>query len=332
MMILVLETIHKRGFCKGRRRKTRHRLRCITGKCQIVETQVFAIRLRDGHGVIAWFQVMKTIGPRTGSGLGIGVERHRDIQLVYHGVVHGHRPFKVTVVAQHHRQRTAGTIASQRIVLRGTCFIKGLVIEVPTTVIPGEVVHLIERVIIVVRRIIGRSEGRTVNRQRLTVAGRQEIAAHIRIRIARAREGIPRRPRHRSYAIEEPSSTDGDGGHLSQIIGLSKVITRQLLGLQRSAIAVDLHFRGIREARFLQQGIRQLINAALGNTDLRPRALSQHRVLRISFALSCPPHISLSSFLFPRSSDIQLKAHQLLVLPVAEHERDKRHIEHTLFP
>ena len=161
--------------------------------------------------------------------------------------------------------------------------------------IPGEVVHFIERVIVVVRGVIGGCKGRTVQGQRLIIIGRQQITAHIRIRIARAREGILRRPRHRPHAIEQPSSTHSDRRHFLHIIGSSQIVARQLFGLQGTAIAVDLHLRGIRKTCFLQQSVGEMIDPTLRDTDLRPRTFAQHGVRSISFALSCPPHISTDS-------------------------------------
>ena len=69
-----------------------------------------------------------------------------------------------------------------------------------------------------------------------------------------------------------------------------------------------------------------MIDAALRNADLRPRTLTQHRVLCIALTFACPPQ---------RSTDglrlyIQFKTHQFLIFPVAEHQRHKRHFEHPL--
>ena len=274
MVILVHETILERGFFEGCRRETGHRCRLVAGQCQIVQTQVLATGLGDGHRILALFQILEPIGPCTGCGLCIGVERHRDIQLVDHGVVYSHRSLEATVITQHHGQRTARAVAGQGIGLWGTRLIEGFVVEVPATVIPGEVVYLIERVIVVVRGIIGLSESRTVECQWLCIVFRQQIAAIIGIRIACAREGILVCPGHRPHTIEKPSAADGDGWHLLQVVGLCQIITRQLLRLQCSAIAVYLHFRRVGESRLLHQRLCQLINPALRNTDFRPTALS----------------------------------------------------------
>ena len=299
MVVLVHQTVVERGFCEDSRRETGHRGGRIAGQCQVVQAQVLAAGLGDGHRIVALFQVVQAIGPCAGGGLRIGIERHRDAQVVHHGVVHSHRTLEIAVIAQHHRQRPASAVALQGIGLRGAGLIERLVVKVPTAVIPGKVVHLIECVVVVVRGVVGRGESGTVERQRLPVALRQQIAATIRIRIACACEGILRGPGHRSHAIEEPSAPDGDGGHLLQVVGRGQVVGRQLFRLQGTAIAVDLHPRGVCEACLLHQRIRQLINAALRDTNLRPVALPQHRMLRIPVTTAGPPPVSFSPSCVP---------------------------------
>ena len=162
MVVLIHQTIHKRGLCEDRCREVRHRRRRVAGQCQIVETQVATAGLGDGHRIVALFQVVQTIGPRTGCALSIGIERYCNIQFIDDGVVDGHRTFEAAVITQHNRQRTACTVACQGIGLWGTCLIEGLIVEIPATMIPGEIIYLIERVIIVVRGIVGSDESRTV--------------------------------------------------------------------------------------------------------------------------------------------------------------------------
>ena len=162
MMVLVQESIFERRFCKRCCREAGHRLRRIAGQHQIVQTQVLTTCLSDGHRVVARFQVVQTIGPCADGGLGIGIKVCGGTQIVYHRVIYFHGGLKTVVIAQHHRQRSARTIAGQCITLWGTNLIKCLVVEVTTSVIPGKIIHLIERVIVVVRGVVGGCKGRTV--------------------------------------------------------------------------------------------------------------------------------------------------------------------------
>ena len=179
VVVLVHQSIDERGLREDRRRQTGHRSGCLVAQCQVVEAQVMTAGLGDRHRIIAWFQVLQPIGPRAGIALGVRVERYVHTQLAYHGVVHCHRTLKTTIITHHNRQRTRSAVARQRIVLRGSCLIECLVVEIPAPMIPGKVVHLIERVIIVVRGIVGSSKGRAVNCERLVVTLCQEITAHI---------------------------------------------------------------------------------------------------------------------------------------------------------
>ena len=72
-----------------------------------------------------------------------------------------------------------------------------------------------------------------------------ERPGFLRLKTSRVVENLYLAPNtlgHRAYAIEKPSATDGDGGHLFQIIGPCEVIACQLFWLQGPTIAIYLHF------------------------------------------------------------------------------------------
>ena len=164
--------------------------------------------------------------------------------------------------------------------------------------------------------------------ERLLVAFRQEITAIFRIGVPGADGGGGRLPVHRPYGIEQPAPVDDAGRHLLQIVRRCQIVTRQPLGLQRPAVAIQPHLRGVREACLLDQGVRQLIESRLGDADLRPRSCLQDAVVGIALSVraggtrpgnACGGHI-------------QLERHQFLVSPVAEHQGYQRHLEHALLP
>ena len=108
--------------------------------------------------------------------------------------------------------------------------------------------------------------------ERFVLALSQEITASVGIGIPSSRGGGGCLPIDGADTIEQTPTINHTGGHLFEVVRISEVITSQLFWLQGSAIAIELHFRWIRESCLFDEGIRQLIEARLGNTDLRPSA------------------------------------------------------------
>ena len=137
--------------------------------------------------------------------------------------------------------------------------------------VPGEVVNLIQVVVVVGRGVmccyklllthINRCPQSIQALLLLRGAGGgfpicQEITAGAGIGIPRPGGGGGCLPVDGSDAIEQTTAINHTGGHLFKVVRLSKVVTRQLFWLQGSAIAIELHLRGIGETSLLDKGIR----------------------------------------------------------------------------
>ena len=144
--------------------------------------------------------------------------------------------------------------------------------------IPGKVVDLMKRVVVVGGGIERRHKGGAVDRQGLLVALGKEIVAVVRIGIADALGGGSTTPLHGSDGMEQALATDGARGHLLQVIGLLQIGAVEALWLQGTAIAVDFHFVRMTETSLTDNSIGQLVDAGGGHPDLGPHALGQHRV------------------------------------------------------
>ena len=171
----------------------------------------------------------------------------------HHRVVHGNGSLEVSIIGQGHRQGSGSPIGSQLIFLRRAQCKERLVIEIAPTVIPGIVIHLVKRMIVVWTRIADSLQQFLADGQRRLIALRQEIVTVVGIGIADSASGLWCFPVHWSYGIEHPLTADRTRRHLRQIVRLPQVVTRQAFWLQGAPIAVDLHLRGIREATFPDQ-------------------------------------------------------------------------------
>ena len=299
------------------------------GECQreIVESQVGARGLGDGDGVRPCLQDIQRVVYDIFLSLGVAVEGHAPADGAHSRVVHGDGGAEAAVVGQGHGQRACGAIGLERVAARCADAEEGLVKQVTTAMIPGEVVHLVQVVVVVGRGVMGCREFVETDGERGVVALRQEVAAVLRIGVPRAFGRRGRGPVHGSDAVEHPPSVDLTGSHLRQVIGLRQVVSRQPFGLQRPAIAVELYLCRVGKACFFDQGVRQLIEARRGHADLRPCAFPEHGVVGIA---STVRYCVGTGLCHRRGRHVQLEGHQLLVLPVAIHQRYQRHLEHTL--
>ena len=120
--------------------------------------------------------------------------------------------------------------------------------------IPSEIIDLIQVVVVVGRRIMCRHELLLTHIQRcrqsvralLSLGGAgfpicQEITAGAGIWIPRPDGGGGSLPIHWPDTIEQPSAVDHTSGHFFKVVRLSKIVTRQLFGLQRSSVAIESH-------------------------------------------------------------------------------------------
>ena len=152
--------------------------------------------------------------------------------------------------------------------------------------IPGEIIDLIQIVIVIGRRIMGCREILLADVERFVLTLCQEIIASIRIGVSGTGGSSGSLPVYRSDTIEQPATVNHTGGHFFKVVRLCEIVTCQLLWLQCSTIAIEFHLRGIGETGLLDKGIRQLIEARLRDADLRPCARLEDRMVGIAF-LGC---------------------------------------------
>ena len=236
------------------------------------------------------------------------------------------------VVGQGYGQGTSITIGIKGIASRITDGEECLIKEVTATVVPGEVVYLIQVVVVVGRGVMCRHKLLLshINRRPLSIQAPfllggtgggfpicQEITAGAGIGIPRSGSGGGSLPVDGSDTIEQTAAIDHTGGHFFKVVRLSKIVTRQLFWLQGSAIAIELHLRRIRETCLLDEGIRQLIEARLWDTDLRPGAGLEDRVVGIAI----PGRASATGFGNRRGRHIQFEERHFLILSVPVHQR-----------
>ena len=138
--------------------------------------------------------------------------------------------------------------------------------------IPGEVIHLIKRMVVISHWIKSSLKRLLAEGQRFSFILCQEIIAIVGIVVADTGSGRIRLPRDRTYTIEEFAPFHHTRRHFLQIVSCCQVITRQTLWLQTTAIAINLHFRDVRDATTTNKRACQLVDAALRDSYLRPDA------------------------------------------------------------
>ena len=175
------------------------------------------------------------------------------------------------------------------------------------------------------QRIVGGLEVGLAHRQGGGVVLSQQIVAVVAVRITGTGSGGIAAPADGTGSIEQAATADGAGGHLLQVVGGCQVVARQLLGLQGTAIAIDLHLAQVGEAGAADEGIGQLIDTRGGHTDLCPATCGQHGMGGIAAGGgrrdqgTCPGGGT--------ARDRQFEADQLLVATVAEDDGHESHIE-----
>ena len=331
MMILIRDTIHV--FWHRERLEIGFVLRGVMAQGDVVESQISACRLSDAHGVLCLQDAVELILKHIFPCLRIAVEGDSLIDGTHHRVVYFHLRLIVAVGRQSDCQSALSAVGCQRVGLWRTDGEECLVEEVSPSVIPGIVVHLVKAVIIVIKWIVFGDKCLFANVKWLlleaVLAICQEVVAFIRIRIARAHEGVLRFPRHGACGMEYPLAVHRAGGHLLQIVGSCQIVACQPLRLQASAIAVDSHLADICKACFLDECLRQLVEATRWHSDLRPVPLAKHGVGGIA-RIACTSGASGVTHRSGPTGHLQHKADELLISAVAIDQRDKRHVEHAL--
>ena len=89
--------------------------------------------------------------------------------------------------------------------------------------IPGIVVDLIKRMIVIGRRIEGGCKSLCIYSQRLVTLG-QEVVTIITIRITRTCSSRITTPPYRSDSMEQASPVHRTRRHLLQVVGLSQIV------------------------------------------------------------------------------------------------------------
>ena len=246
----------------------------------------------------------------------------------HHRVIHGNGCLEVSIISQSHRQGTRSTIGRQFIFLgrsqRKECLVK----KIAPTVIPGIIIYLVKRMIIVGIRITNSLQQFFTDSQRLRIILCQEIITVVRIGIADSDGSLWRLPVHWSNGIEHPLTADRTRRHLCQIVCLPQIVTCQALWLQGAPIAIDLHLRGVRETTSLDELIGELVETRSWHTDLRPGTFTKHGMFCIARRFTFGSCSCLQNRL---RLHIEHETHQFLISAVSIHQRHERHIEQSLF-
>ena len=140
--------------------------------------------------------------------------------------------------------------------------------------IPGIIINLVQRIIIVSQRIIDTQEFLFTHRFGDAIVFRQEITAHIRVRITNALVIIV--PRDRADSVEQTFAAHLTGRHFLQVVCCCQIVCHQLFRLQATSIAIHFHLVNIGESRFPDQLTRQLIDTRRRHTDFCPASRSQY--------------------------------------------------------
>ena len=195
------------------------------------------------------------------------------------------------IICRHHRCHlsfSACSFCRNGEGMASACSYRRRIIQVTASVEPGEVINLIQGIIVVRQGIILFLELLFTHSQRSTVVFRQEVIAVVRIRITDAFVvGIPS---DWSDGIEQFSSSDLTRRDFHQVIGLCQIIGSQRLRLHTTAITIDLDLIDIRETSLFNQITGYLIDTRRRHTYFCPSACCQHRM--VSIAMRCSPFTS----------------------------------------
>ena len=179
-------------------------LRYIIGQSEIIKSDIPTRFLGDADGILFFQQSFQRIIPHIFVGLRITIECYISGDMTNRCPVHLYSCFKAGIGSQGHRQPSGRSIGSQAIVLRGPDGEERFVKEMPSAMIPGIVINLVERMIIIVRWITSGSKRLVIYRLGIIVILCQEIIAIVGIRVTGTDECILGGPCHRANSIEEP--------------------------------------------------------------------------------------------------------------------------------
>ena len=253
-------------------------LRGVVAERQIVEAQVGATGLADGDGIVGRQRVFNGKSLRGDGRLAVAVGRRVDDNRSYLLAVHQHAGGEGTVVGEHHRELALRTFGGGKLVRALHAGAEeAAVVQVAPAVIPGVVVDLAERVVVVGGGVVVGLELLLADGQRRRVVLSQEVVAVVAVGVAGTGGGGVAAPAHGPDSIEEPPSADGARRHLFQVVGLADVVGSQPLGLQGSAVAVDFHLINIRKPRATHQIAGKLVDARLRHADFSPAPGSKYR-------------------------------------------------------
>ena len=168
------------------------------------------------------------------------------------------------------------------------------VIELPSALIPCVGFHLVEAVAVVWRGIESADEGGAVHCQMCCAVFGQEVVAVVGIVVAASR--LRHRLRclvsvgcadvveqcvfitHGSLRMEEQLRAIVVERHLVQVVGVTQIVGCKCFGLQRTAVAVNLHIVDVAESRLPYQVVAQVVDSRCRHAYLHPCALPQHRL------------------------------------------------------
>ena len=284
MVVLIRDIIYifRNGECS---RQIRSGSRFIGIQRDIVQSHRSVTRdILDSH-LVRCLQVMNCLHTHRLTHLFITAVCH-DVDGIQRDIIQtdGHL---CGIVRRHHRCHLsfrAYSFCRNSEGMASACSYRRRIIQVTASMIPGEVINLIQGIIVVCQGIILFLEFRFTHRQRSTIIFRQEVIAVVRIRITDAFVvGIPS---DWSDGVEQFSTSDLTRRNFRQIIGLCQIIGRQCLGLQSTTITIDFDLIDIREASLSNQITGYLIDTRRRYTDFCPFARCQHGMVSIALRRS----------------------------------------------
>ena len=264
------------GLWQRRRGQVGQRARLKASQRDIVEAHVVAPDFAQGHGGGVGQDVVDTEGPRVDHGLAVAVGVDLvdarlsalgtggdvvDEDMAHLLAVDEHLHVAVVVVAHDDGQQARLAHGGQLIAALGVRDEEFCVEEVPAALEPAVVVDLVELMIVVGQRIVGLDEAQRIVDHSLVVVLAEEVVAVVGIVVTLAHFRDLVGPVHRSDAIEDAPPADDGRGQLLQVVVVGNIGGRQPFGLACTAVAVDLHLRGVVETGLLQQAVGQLVES-----------------------------------------------------------------------
>ena len=204
-------------------------------------------------------------------------------------------------------------------------------IQISSSREPAVGIHLIERVIMLTLRVVGKHKGSRIYQGWCLICLGNEIIAIVRIRIS---DTLVIFPAHRSTCIEIMLSIYHTLFHLLQVVSFLEIVCIKGLVLQISTISIDFHLIDIGKSGTSHHIGSQLIHSRFLHSNLSPSSVCQHRVVGIDgriLSIGTGQLASLELGTLQRTGfHIQHEARQHLITIVSEYQRRESNNQHAL--